>query len=268
MAGLGFRDCGCLGGLAGAGELARVGGLRGLEKPRRVRALGLAQRHRLRRRRTRGSGGLARIDRRGAGRGVALDADEDDVRAAQLTRHDVDRVGVVALQGAEPAVFDVAGQEPYVAVGAEVGPAAPVIGRDVPGPRLVCADELETVAALLGVAHPIRDTGPAAARHLVPGLLQRPGHERRTPRVSRRDPRRLQIPVDLRARVGAPDLASPALGLSDAQRRGTDRASTAATRTDHSGIRHRACRPLRRGRVRLGRRPPAGRRRRAARPAT
>ena len=53
---------------------------------------------------------------------------------------------VVALKRRELAVFDAAVHEPYVAVGAEVVPAAPVIGRDVPGRA---SSALTTVRPLL-----------------------------------------------------------------------------------------------------------------------
>ena len=82
-------------------------------------------------------GGVPAGRRRPPGGGVALDADELDVRAAQLARDDADRVGVVALQRGELAVLDVAVQEADVAVGAEVVPAAPVVGDDVAGARVL-----------------------------------------------------------------------------------------------------------------------------------
>ena len=92
-----------------------------------------------------------------------------------------------------------------MAVGAEVVLPAPVVGDDVPGPRVLGADDLQAVVALLGVAHPGLHGGPAAARHLVPGLLERPRHERRAPRVAGRDLRRREV----LARPATPRFAPP-----------------------------------------------------------
>ena len=139
-------------------------------------------------------------------RRVALDPDELDVRAAHRAIGAGHRVGVVALERLELAALDRAVEEPDVAVGAEVVLAAPVVGDDVAGPGVLGADDLQVVLARLGVAHPGLDRGPAPARHLVPGLLQRPGDERRAPRVARRDLRRRQVLLDLLAAVGAADL--------------------------------------------------------------
>ena len=140
------------------------------------------------RRRTRSGG---RVDGRGgAGGRVAIDADEHDVRALVLRGTSPTRSLLLPSSAVNLPSVDVALEEPDVAVGAEVVLPAPVIGDDVPGPRVLGAHDLEAVVALLGVAHPGLHGGPAAARHLVPGLLERPRHERRAPRVAGRDLRR------------------------------------------------------------------------------
>ena len=133
----------------------------------------------------RGLGG----DRGGRGR-VAADADELDVGLAGVARDLHDLVLVVALQRGELAALDVAGDEPDVAVGAEVVLVAPVVGDDVAGPRVLGADDLEVVLARLGVADPGLDRGPAGAVHLAARLLERPGHEARAPGVAGGDLRR------------------------------------------------------------------------------
>ncbi len=197
--------------------------------------------------------------RRGrAGGRVALDADEDGVRVADLARDGVDRVRVVALQRREPAALHGAVEEPDVAVGAEVGLAAEVVGDDVPGPRLLGAHDLEAVVALLGVADPGLHRRPAGPRHLVPGLPQRPGHERRAPRVAGRHLRRREVLLDLRPQVGAADLADPALGLRDLQRRRPERVRP-RSRRPRAGAAHRRRRPRRRARRPRRRAAAAGR---------
>ncbi len=122
-----------------------------------------------------------------------------------------------------------------MAVGAEVALPAPVVGDDVAGPRVLGAHDLEPVVALLGIAHPRLHGGPAAARHLVPGLLERPRHERRAPRVAGRDLRRSEVLLDLRPAVRAAGLLDPLLRLGVGERRGPERAATSAGRSDGGG---------------------------------
>ena len=178
---------------------------------------------------------------RGRGRRVAADADELDVRAARLARDVHDRVLVVALQGGELAVLDLALEEADVPVGAEVLLAAPVIGDDVAGAGVLGADDLEVVLARLGVADPRLHRGPAAALHLVAVLGQRPRHEARAPRVAGRHARRLEVLVDLGAGVGAL-LLDAELGLGGLQRRRTEGAAPRARQRRGGGVdrgRHR-----------------------------
>jgi hypothetical protein len=155
-----------------------------------------------------------------------------------MPRDFVDRIGVVAFQRGELAALNGALEEADVSVRAEVVLAAPVVGHDVSGARLLGADDPEAVGALLGAAHPGHDAAPAAARHLVPGPLQRPGHERRAPRVARRDARRSEILIDLLTCVDA-GLVHALLGLGDAQRRRTERAAAPTGRSGRRRIHHR-----------------------------
>ena len=118
-----------------------------------------------------------------------------------------------------------------MAVGAEVVLAAPVVGDDVPGPRVLGAHDLEAVLALLGAAHPGLDRGPAAARHLVPGLLQRPGDERRAPRVARARPSPRRGTARPAGRGSRRRSRTPAASWRR-QRRATERAPAPAARSD------------------------------------
>ena len=235
-------------GAAGVGGRGRDVG-RTAARTARPRRAGRARRRTRPRPAARGRRGVDRADRRRPGRRVALDADELDVGLARVPGHGHDRVLVVALQRGELAVLDVAGDEPDVPVGAEVLSVAPVVGDDVARTRVLGADDLEVVLAGLGVLHPGLDRRPAAARHLVAGLLQRPGHEARAPRVARADPGRLQVLVDLGAGVDA--LLVDALGelaLGDLQRRGAEAARAARRR--RRGVGHDGRHGARRDRAR------------------
>ena len=102
-----------------------------------------------------------------------------------------------------------------MAVGAEVVLVAPVVGDDVARAGLVGADDLEVVLLRLRVADPRLHRGPAAARHLVAGLLERARHEARAPRVAGADAGGREVLVDLRAGVDAV-LVDAELGLREA----------------------------------------------------
>ena len=116
-----------------------------------------------------------------------------------------------------------------------------------PGRASAASTICEVVGLRLGGAHPRLHPGPAAAVHLVAGLLQRPRHEARAPRVAGADAGRRQVLVDLLAGVDA--LLLDALGqlaLGDLQRRGAEAARAARGR--RGGVGHhggRAWRPAR-----------------------
>src|SRR5688500_14078136 len=116
--------------------------------------------------------------------GSATGPDEDDVGLAHAAPHPGDSVAGVALERDEAAILDARLQQPDVAVGAEVGAVAPVVGDDVARPRVRCRDDLQPVLAGLRGVDPAGDRGPAGTGHVVAGLLQRPRHEARTPRAA------------------------------------------------------------------------------------
>ena len=187
--------------------------------------------------------------RRRRGR-VALDADEHDVRAARSDAGRVDRVGVVALQRGELAVLDVAVEEPDVAVGAEVVLAAPVVGDDVSGPRVLGADDLEAVVALLGVAHPgLRRPAQPPPGILCPACSSDQVMNDAHHGLPGRDLRRGEVLLDLRAAVRAAGLARRRCWVwAMLQRRGAERAPAAAGRSDgRRGSRPRPAAAARRG---------------------
>ena len=124
-----------------------------------------------------------------------------------------------------------------MAVGAEVVLVAPVVGDDVARTRLVGADDLQVVLAGLGVPDPRLDRGPAGAVHLDAGLLERPCHEARAPRVAGPDLRRREVLIDLLAGVRA-SLLHTQLGLRHLQRRGPGAAPAGARRGCRRGVDH------------------------------